>query len=107
MTAGTGLNVFTVFYGLDWVATVPPTVRLATDAFGSEDAPIVFGWVFAAHQLGAGMAALGAGVIRTEMGDYHHAFVSSGAICLVAAILALLVNRRRAIGPLPLVAGAP
>jgi len=96
VTDGAGLNVFTVFYGLDWIATVPPTVRLTTDAFGSEDAPIVFGWVFAAHQVGAGVAALGAGVIRTRLGDYHHAFVASGMICLVAAMLALLVQRGRA-----------
>ena len=59
--AGSGLNVFTVFYGLDWIATVPPTVRLAADAFGKDDAPIVFGWVMAAHQVGAGLAALGVG----------------------------------------------
>ena len=97
VTPGAGLNVFTVFYGLDWIATVPPTVRLATDAFGAEDAPIVFGWVFAAHQVGAGLAALGAGVVRTELGDYHHAFVASGVICLVAAVMALFVNRRRAV----------
>ncbi|HEX8910293.1 MAG TPA: MFS transporter [Anaeromyxobacteraceae bacterium] len=96
VTAGTGLSVFTVFYGLDWIATVPPTVRLATDAFGAEDAPIVFGWVFAAHQVGAGLAALGAGVVRTTLGDYHYAFVASGTICLVAALMSLFVNRRRA-----------
>jgi sugar phosphate permease len=98
VTDGTGLNVFTVFYGLDWIATVPPTVRLATDRFGAVDAPIVFGWVFAAHQVGAGLAALGAGIIRTETGDYHHAFVASGAMCLAAALMALLVNRRRRAG---------
>ena len=106
VTAGTGLNVFTVFYGLDWIATVPPTVRLATDAFGADDAPIVFGWVFAAHQVGAGVAALGAGLIRTELGDYHHAFVASGTICLVAALLALLVNRRRARAAAPIALAA-
>lgn len=96
VNAGTELNVFTIFYGLDWIATVPPTVRLATDAFGAEDAPIVFGWIFAAHQVGAGLAALGAGIVRTRLGDYHHAFVASGVICLVAALMALLVNRRGA-----------
>jgi sugar phosphate permease len=101
VTDGVGLNVFTVFYGLDWIATVPPTVRLATDAFGADDAPIVFGWVFAAHQVGAGMAALGAGIIRTRLGDYHHAFVISGLMCLVAALMALLVNRGRQAAGLP------
>ncbi len=92
---GSELSVFTVFYGLDWIATVPPTVRLATDAFGKEDAPIVFGWVMAAHQVGAGIAALAAGIVRTEMGEYRMAFVSAGSLCLVAALLALAIGRRR------------
>lgn len=100
--AGGGLNVFTVFYGLDWIATVPPTVKLATDAFGRDDAPIVYGWVFAAHQVGAGVAALGAGIVRTTLGDYRLAFMTSGAVCLVAALLALAIGRARAapaVGP--------
>jgi sugar phosphate permease len=92
---GAGLSLFTVFYGLDWIATVPPTVRLATDAFGREDAPIVFGWVMAAHQVGAGVAALGAGVIRAQMGAYQLAFMTSGGMCLVAAGMALAIGRRR------------
>jgi predicted MFS family arabinose efflux permease len=91
--AGSGLNVFTVFYGLDWIATVPPTVRLASDAFGKDDAPIVFGWVMAAHQVGAGLAALGAGLVRTSLGDYRLAFITSGTLCLGAALLALAVGR--------------
>jgi MFS family permease len=100
--AGSGLNVFTVFYGLDWIATVPPTVRLAQDAFGKEDAPIVFGWIFAAHQVGASLAALGAGLVRTHLGDYQAAFIASGCVCLAAALMALMVGRGRA--PAPLVA---
>jgi len=91
--AGPGLNAFTVFYGLDWIATVPPTVRLATNAFGQRDAPIVFGWIFAAHQVGAGVAALGAGLVRTELGDYRAAFIASGTVCVLAAFLALAVGR--------------
>jgi sugar phosphate permease len=94
MNAGTGLNVFSVFYGLDWIATVPPTLKLATDAFGKDDAPIVYGWVFASHQVGAGIVALGAGIIRTTMGDYRLAFEASGMLCLVAALLALAINRQ-------------
>jgi sugar phosphate permease len=97
-----GLSIFTVFYGLDWIATVPPTVKLATDAFGRRDAPIVFGWVMAAHQVGAGAAALGAGIIRTELGDYHAAFLASGSMCLAAALLALAIGRGRE----PVAAGA-
>jgi sugar phosphate permease len=99
--AGSGLSVFTVFYGLDWIATVPPTVRLATDAFGKEDAPVVFGWVLAAHQVGAGLAALGAGLIRTSLGDYRLAFICSGGMCLGAALLALAIGRRRAAATVP------
>jgi MFS family permease len=97
--AGTGLNLFSVFYGLDWIATVPPTVKLATDAFGKDDAPIVYGWVFASHQVGAGVAALGAGVIRTLLGEYRVAFLISGTVCLFAALLALAIGRGRARAP--------
>ena len=91
---GAGLSAFSVFYGLDWIATVPPTLKLATDAFGKDDAPIVYGWVFAAHQVGAGVVALAAGVIRTELGDYRLAFEASGMLCLAAALLALAINRQ-------------
>ena len=99
-----GLSVFTVFYGLDWIATVPPTVRLATDAFGKDDAPIVFGWILAGHQVGASAAALAAGLIRTQTGDYRLAFYTSGVLCLFAAVLALAIGRRRAPLPATLVA---
>jgi sugar phosphate permease len=102
LVQGAGLSIFTIFYGLDWVATVPPTVRLATDAFGREDAPIVFGWVMAAHQVGAGIAALGAGIIRAQLGAYQLAFMTSGALCLVAAVMALAIGRR---GPAAELAG--
>jgi sugar phosphate permease len=96
---GAGLSLFTVFYGLDWIATVPPTVKLATEAFGREDGPIVFGWVMAAHQVGASVAALGAGVIRAQLGAYQLAFMTSGGMCLVAAAMALAIGRRaRAVG---------
>jgi sugar phosphate permease len=88
-----GLTVFTVFYGLDWIATVPPTVKLSTLAFGPRDAPIVFGWVVAAHQVGAAFASQGAGIVRSLLGDYQYAFVSSGALCLVAAGLSLAIAR--------------
>ena len=93
LVAGSGLLVFAVFYGLDWIATVPPTVRLASEAFGKEEGPVVFGWIVAAHQVGAGAAALGAGILRTSLGDYQLAFMISGALCLVAALLALAVGR--------------
>jgi predicted MFS family arabinose efflux permease len=94
-----GLSVFTVFYGLDWIATVPPTVRLATDAFGKRDGPVVYGWVMAAHQVGAGAAALGAGIVRSSVGDYRLAFLTSGSMCLLAALLALAIGRGAARAP--------
>ncbi|MEM5315901.1 MFS transporter [Paraburkholderia sp. JHI869] len=88
-----GLPIFAVFYGLDWIATVPPTVRLATDVFGKERAPIVFGWVVAGHQLGAAFAAFGAGLLRSSLGTYTVASMISGGLCLVASFLVLRINR--------------
>jgi len=92
-----GLWLFAVFYGLDWIATVPPTVKLAAQSFGRERAGVMFGWIFAAHQIGAAVAAFGAGWIRTDLGDYWLAFVISGVACLVAAIMSLMVGRRPAV----------
>jgi predicted MFS family arabinose efflux permease len=89
-----GLSVFAVFYGLDWVATVPPTVRLASDVFGKENGGIMFGWIVAGHQIGAGVAAMGAGILRTVWGTYTQAFVAAGALCVVAALLALRIGVR-------------
>jgi MFS family permease len=93
------LWIFAVWYGLDWVATVPPTLRLTTDAFGPERAPIMFGWIAAGHQVGAALTAFAAGWVRTSAGDYGPAFWGSGALCLVAAVLALQVGRRAARRP--------
>src|SRR5581483_3385211 len=90
-----GLPLFAMFYGLDWVATVPPTVRLTIDAFGREKAPLVFGWILAGHQLGAGSIALAAGVIRTTQGSYDNAFMLSAALCIVAAISVLAIGAGR------------
>src|SRR5205823_5832590 len=87
------LAAFVVFYGLDWVATVPPTVRLVADRFGKERVGPVFGWVFAAHQFGGSIAAFGAGALRTWQGDYLVAFMGAGALCLVATGLVLGISR--------------
>ena len=87
-----GLWAFAVWYGLDWIATVPPTVRLATDAFGPERGPIIFGWIGTGHQIGAALTAFAAAWIRTNLGDYQFAFWGSGALCLLAAGLALQVG---------------
>jgi MFS family permease len=88
-----GLSLFAVFYGLDWIATVPPTVKLTASRFGPEKAGMVFGWVFAGHQIGAASAAFGAGLIRTEYDTYLPAFFVAGALCIIAAALVLMVRK--------------
>ena len=97
-----GLVAFAVFYGLDWVATVPPTVALTADTFGRERVGVVFGWIFASHQFGAAFAAWAAGASRGWLGSYDVAFISAGVLCLVAAGLSLRVTR-----PEPTLAAAP
>lgn len=89
-----GLSLFAIFYGLDWVATVPPTVKLTAERFGRERANLVFGWVFAGHQLGAACAAYGAGLSRSELDSYLPAFFTAGTLCLIAAALAISIKRR-------------
>ena len=88
------LSVFAIFYGLDWIATVPPTVKLANEAFGEQEAPIVFGWIQTGHQLGAAFAAFGAGVIREQSGTYLPAFLAAGVMGVFAAGVLLLSLRR-------------
>ncbi len=90
-----GLPLFALFYGLDWIATVPPTMRLTIDAFGREEGPLVFGWVSAGHQLGAGAIALVAGIIRTTSGTYAGAFDLSAILCLVSALAVLGIQAGR------------
>ncbi len=90
----TTLGVFAVFYGLDWVATVPPTVRLATEAFGDQDGPIVFGWIAAGHQIGAATAAIAAGILRTINGQYLEAFVFAGLLAILAAFASMAIRRQ-------------
>ncbi len=87
------LGVFAVFYGLDWIATVPPTVKLASEAFGDRDGPIVFGWIAAGHQIGAATAAIGAGVLRAAQGRYLEAFVLAGAAAMIAAAASVMIRR--------------
>jgi len=90
------LSVFAIVYGLDWVSTVPPTVRLVAAEFGAARANVVFGWVFAGHQIGAAMAAFGAGAVRTGFGTYLPAIVTAGSLCLAASVLVMgLPGRRR------------
>jgi len=88
-----GLSLFAMFYGLDWIATVPPTVRLTAQRFGAERANLVFGWIFAGHQIGAGLAAFAAGLSRTLLASYLPAFFAAGALCIVAALIAIAISR--------------
>jgi predicted MFS family arabinose efflux permease len=103
---GLALTAFTAFYGLDWIATVPPTVALVTQRFGRRVGTVAFGWIFAAHQIGGAAAAWAAGVVRDGAGTYDGVFFVSGALCFAAALM-LLGARVRPRAPLePVVAGA-
>ena len=85
--------VFIIVYGLDWVATVPPTVALCREWFGAAAGPIVFGWVFASHQVGAAVAATGAGVVRDVTGGYDPAFYAAAGLCALAALMSYAIRR--------------
>jgi predicted MFS family arabinose efflux permease len=87
------LLVVVALFGLDWVATVPPTVALCRTAFGPERGGIVFGWVFAAHMIGAGVAAAASGALRTASGDYTSAWLLAGALAVTAAAASLALPR--------------
>jgi len=87
-----GLPIFAIFYGLDWIATVPPTVRLANDVFGRAAAPVVFGWVVVGHQLGAASATLLAGFMRNSLGSYTASSILMGVACIVAALMVLRIQ---------------
>ncbi|HLW47437.1 MAG TPA: MFS transporter [bacterium] len=91
-TSFAGMAAFAVFYGLDWVATVPPTVRLTADIFGRQRVGIVFGWIFASHQVGSAIAAFGAGAARTSFGTYQGAFMAAGLLCLIASGLVMRIS---------------
>jgi sugar phosphate permease len=104
VSQGHGLSIFAVFYGLDWIATVPPTVALTRQAFGAERAGLVFGWIMASHQVGAALAASFAGLIRTFEGSYDRAFMIAGFLCMISAFAVLFATKRRpkpVLSPLP------
>ena len=93
-----GLSLFALFYGLDWIATVPPTVRLIANSFGKEKAGIIYGWIFTSHQLGSAAAAYFAGLMRADLGSYLEAFILSGLLCFAAALMVMFIGvdwRRR------------
>jgi sugar phosphate permease len=87
-----GLPIFAVFYGLDWIATVPPTLKLTLKTFGAARTPIIFGWILAMHQLGASAIAFVAGLIRVSFGSYDAAFVTSGILCCIAAVAVVFIR---------------
>ncbi|MGI8856951.1 MAG: MFS transporter, partial [Thermomicrobiales bacterium] len=87
------LAIFAVFFGLDYIATVPPTAALAADIFGRKHVGVVFGWIFCAHQFGAASAAFFGGVIRTTLGTYTLAFLVGGGVAICGGILALRIDR--------------
>ena len=102
-----GILAFAVLFGLDYIATVPPTVALVADAFGRQNVGIVYGWVFAAHQLGAAVAAWVAGVVRENVGEYTVAFIAAGWIAIIAGFAALGIRRHRPATPAaPVATGA-
>ena len=99
-----GLFLFAVIYGLDWFATVPPTIALTADTFGRRSVATIYGWVFLSHQIGAALAASGSGAIRVWLGDYQFAFLAGGLMAMVAAMLALRIRpqpRAVPLGPVP------
>ena len=85
--------VFVIFYGLDWVATVPPTIALCRTVLGPQSGTVVYGWVFTGHQIGASVAALGAALLRVKFGDYAASFYIAGFLCLIASIAVLFIAR--------------
>ena len=87
------ISIFSIFYGLDWVATGPATFALTNELFGRRDTPVIVSWIFAGHQVGGALAAFGAGTVRSMTGDYLLAFLISGLACLCAALLVLRVTR--------------
>lgn len=87
--------VFVIFYGLDWVATVPPTILLCRTVLGPDRGTVIYGWVFAAHQIGGSIAALGAGIARVRFGDYAIAFYTSGFLCVITAMAVLRINYKK------------
>lgn len=90
------LVIFAVFYGLDWVATVPPTISITASTFGRARSGVLFAWIFGAHQLGAAVAAQAAGTIRTVSGEYDWAFYGAGVLAILASFLVIAIQQHRA-----------
>ena len=89
-----GMSIFAVFYGLDWIATIPPTIRITASSFGQERAAIMYGWLLVLHQIGGATAAFVAGALRADLGTYMQAFILSGTLCLLAAVMVLFIGSK-------------
>ena len=89
------ITAFSILFGLDYFATVPPTVALAADRFGRNNVGIVYGWIFASHMFGGAIAAVSAGVIRDNVGDYAAAFVAAGTLAVIGGLMAMTIRRGR------------
>ena len=100
------LSIFAIFYGLDWIATIPPTVKLIGQSFGREKTAVMYGWITCCHQLGGASAAFFGGVLRVNFDTYMHAFMISGLLCLLAAIMALFIGYNRPAPAKPAIAAA-
>jgi predicted MFS family arabinose efflux permease len=98
VTHFSGLAVFAVVFGLDYIATVPPTVALCADIFGRRNVGTVYGWVFAAHQIGAAQAAYLGGLAHDQLGSYQVAFLSAGALAVIGGLMAMRIDRKREVG---------
>jgi predicted MFS family arabinose efflux permease len=103
LTNLSGLTIFAIIFGLDYIATVPPTVALTADVFGRQNVATIYGWVFCAHQLGAALAAQAGGLVHDYLGDYTVAFLFAGALAVAGGLMALRIDRT----PLPEPAMAP
>ena len=100
VTNFSGLFIFAVIYGLDWFATVAPTIAITSDTFGKRSVGIIYGWIFVFHQMGGAVAATAAGAVRVYMGDYQYAFLAGGIMAMIAAGLALSIRSQRVSPPL-------
>lgn len=89
----TWILVFSVFYGLDWVATVPPTINLSRQIFGVHKSAIIYGWIFASHQVGAATAAYGGGMLYSYFNTYTWAFFMAGVCCVMASLFVILIKK--------------
>ena len=89
----TWLVIFSIFYGLDWIATVPPTIGLTRQKFGIEKSAMMYGWITASHQVGAGVAAYTGGVVFKVFGSYMWAFLLAGGFCLLASLFVILLKK--------------